>query len=36
MSVTIGNKFIEPLCYLAMIGLSVVSHLNENLLPLHI
>ena len=36
MSTNIGNKLIEPLCYLAMICLSVVSSINEKLIPLHI
>lgn len=33
---SIGNKFLEPLCYLSMIGLSAVSSYNEKLVPLHI
>lgn len=36
MSVTIGNKFIEPLCYIMMIGMSLISHYNSKLIPLHV
>lgn len=32
---TIGNKYLEPACYLAMIGMSIVSSLDEKLIPLH-
>jgi hypothetical protein len=33
---TIGNKFLEPLCYLSMMGLSAISSYDEKLVPLHI
>lgn len=35
-STHIGNKLIEPLCYLSMIALSVISSINEKLIPLHV
>jgi len=36
MSESIGNRLIEPLCYLSMIALSIVSQINEKLIPLHV
>jgi len=37
MSAQIGNSFVEPLCYIAMIGLSAVSSLiDEKIIPLHV
>ncbi len=36
MSAQIGNKYIEPICYIAMIGLSAIASFNEKLVPLHV
>lgn len=35
-SFTIGNKMLEPMCYLSMIALSIISSFNEKLIPLHV
>jgi minor histocompatibility antigen H13 len=35
-SVVLGNKLLEPLCYVSMIALSIVSSINEKLVPLHV
>ena len=35
-SLFIGNKLLEPLCYLSMIALSVIGTINDKLIPLHI
>lgn len=32
----IGNKYLEPACYMAMIVLSVITHLSPTLIPLHV
>lgn len=32
----LGNKFIEPLCYVSMIVLSAIASYNETLVPLHV
>lgn len=36
MSTYIGNKLIEPACYIAMILLAVISTIDHTLVPLHI
>lgn len=36
MSTYIGNKVIEPACYLAMIALAGISTIDHTLVPLHI
>ena len=33
---SLGNSWVEPLCYLSMVALSVVSTVNEKLIPLHV
>ncbi len=32
----IGNKLLEPACYLAMMGLTGVTHFLPNVIPLHV
>ena len=34
--INIGNRFLEPLCYLSMISLAVISSIDEKLIPLHV
>jgi hypothetical protein len=36
MSLHIGHKLIEPLCFVSMGLLSVVGTLDEKLIPLHV
>ena len=36
MTTVIGHKLVEPFCYLLMLGLSVVSSIDETLVPLHL
>ena len=36
LSSILGNRFLEPICYLSMITLAVISSINEKLIPLHV
>ncbi len=35
-TLSLGPRYLEPLCYLSMLILAVISSINEKLVPLHV